>query len=103
VGGISIAPEAIQVMSRWLAGAPQATPSVDTHEPVPYADNGVPTTPVEVGGRTDDLPPEPAPPAPEISNNAVTIDIFGEIIDLVAHSYRASVFWLNSWRVIGPI
>ncbi len=102
-GGISITAEAVGAMSQWLAGAPIVTPAVETHEPVPYADNGVPTTPVDIGGRSDDPTSEPAPPLPEISNNAVTIDIFGEILDLVAHGYRKSVFWLNSWRVIGPV
>jgi len=102
-GGISITAGAVEVMSQWLAGVPIVTPVVESHEPVPYADNGVPTTLVDVGGHSDDPTSEPGPSLPEISNNAVTIDIFGEIIDLVGHSYRVSVFWLNSWRVIGPV
>lgn len=102
-GGITISSAAVEVISKWLAGAVNVMPTVDIHDPVPYSENGVPTTPVLIIDRSDDPPSARAPQRHESPARPVTLEFYGEVLELVSRSFRIGVFWLNSWRAIGSI
>lgn len=58
-GGIAVSADARAIVSRWLSGAPAASPEVETYEPVPYAPASVAPASTEDGGRTDARGTEP--------------------------------------------
>ncbi len=101
-GGIAVSGEAQSIIVRWLAGAAVSPPAPATHEPEPYSAGGVSTAPVAPGGRADTPPPSAAEPT--IDNPApVSLEVFGEVLTVIPRSQLTKVFWLNSWRVVGPI
>lgn len=100
-GGISVGVETRALISRWLAGAP-STPPTDSYKPVPYSpDTGsVASVTDDPGSGQPSVDPQPTNSAPSAAV-PITVDISGEIVEFNPTS--TSVFWLNSWRVIGPI
>jgi hypothetical protein len=101
-GGIPISDEAVSLMARWLAGAPLTAPA-PAHDPVPYAAVVEATGPATTdGGVTQPTPAPPAPqPEPEPERQATSIQLFSEVLEVFLPSTGA--FWLNTWRVIGPL
>ena len=57
-----------------------------------------PATPTTGGGVTQ---PTPAPPAPQPEPEPTSLELFNEVLQVFLPSTGA--FWLNTWRVIGPL
>lgn len=105
-GGIHIAGETTDLVSRWLAGAPLATTPAAEHQPEPYATGGTVAAPVEVDDRDGELPRSSQEP---VSSAAEPVPAEAEApvepaADLVVPQLTVvKVFWLYSWRVAGPM
>lgn len=97
-GGISISTEATNLVSRWLAGAPITTTPPAVREPVPYSTGGSFAEPVSVNERAE-ATPQATPPTATVSDRETP----EETVSVVPQFTVFKVFWLYSWRAIGPL
>ena len=63
-GGIEIGSETVDVLSRWLAGAPTVPSTIGTYDPVPYSNNGMSGTHTASDDRSDSPPRDTTLPQP---------------------------------------
>ena len=100
-GGIEVAGETKELISRWLSGAPVVTATAAaTRQPVPYSSGGPAAGQASVDDRGGELPdtsrqaPAPSPEPPSFGPETITE---------TSQPTPVEVFWLYTWRVIGPL
>lgn len=102
-GGIAVAASTKDLISRWLAGAPiVSAPADEEHEPVPYSSGGPTAEPVLVGDRGSELPDTTQEAAPSPAPTPDEAEIQDEVV-VVPNWSPVTVFWLYTWRSVGPL